>query len=72
MTTLLDKAFSEAAQLSEVQQDQLARIILDIITDETAWDTLFADSQTLLADMASEALTEYEAGNTKTCTLDDQ
>ncbi|OQB38455.1 MAG: hypothetical protein BWY09_01330 [Candidatus Hydrogenedentes bacterium ADurb.Bin179] len=71
MTTLLDKAFSKAAQLPEVQQDQLARIILDIIMDETNWDALFADPQRLLADMASEALTEYEAGNTKTCALDD-
>jgi hypothetical protein len=70
MTTLLEKAFSEATHLSEEQQDQLAKIILDVMTDDKRWDELFANSGNALADMVAEALTEYGQGKTKPCTLD--
>lgn len=67
MTVLLEKAFSEATQLSEMQQDHLAHIIFDIMADEKHWDELFAKSQTMLENMANEALAEYESGSTKPC-----
>ena len=67
MTALLSKAFAEATQLSEEQQNQLAQMILDIMSDDSRWDELFASSQDLLADMANEAIAEYQAGNTKPC-----
>jgi hypothetical protein len=37
---------------------------------EKKWDTLFAESEDFLADLADEALSEYEQGNTKLLNLD--
>ena len=67
MTVLLEKAFSEATRLSEMQQDHLAHIIFDILADEKQWDELFARTQNMLGNMANEAIAEYESGKTKPC-----
>lgn len=59
MTQLLEKAFSEAAKLPELQQNMLAKWILGEILAENKWDSLFADSEGMLSSMADEALGEY-------------
>ena len=65
MTKLLEKAFHEAAKLSEEEQDALARALLDELASERRWDELFASSPDLLDELANEALEEHRAGRTE-------
>lgn len=65
MTELLERAFAEAANLPEEEQDELARALLEDLTAEEKWDQSFADSQDQLAALADEALTEFEQGETR-------
>ena len=65
MTKLLEKAFQEAAKLSEEEQDVLARAVLDELASERRWDELFEGSPDLLEDLAREALEEHRAGRTQ-------
>lgn len=65
MTQLLEKAFEEASKQPELQQNMLARWILEELIAEQKWDSLFAESEDLLADLADEALVEYHAGKTE-------
>jgi len=62
MTQLLEKAFAEASKQPELQQNMLARWIE--LVAEQKWDSLFAESEDLLADLADEALAEYHAKKT--------
>jgi hypothetical protein len=70
MTQLLEKAFSQASQLPELQQNILAKWIMEELLAEKKWDTLFAESEELLAELANEALSEYEQGKTQVMNLD--
>ncbi|MFN8473158.1 MAG: hypothetical protein U0822_13300 [Anaerolineae bacterium] len=65
MTGLLEKAFAEAAKLSEPEQDSLAQWILEELHSEQRWDTAFAQSSDILHQLAEEALAEYRAGKTE-------
>ena len=65
MTKLLQKAFQEAAKLSEQEQDTLARTVLEELASERRWDDLFAASPDLLDELADEALAEHRAGRTE-------
>ena len=65
MTELLEKAFAEASKLSPEEQDFLAQILLDDLAAEDLWEQSFAQSQDKLAQLADEALAEYERGETK-------
>lgn len=65
MTQLLQKALSEAAKLSESEQDALAAILLEEIASEHRWSESFAKSQDALAKLAEEALAEHAAGRTR-------
>ncbi|HRJ40522.1 MAG TPA: hypothetical protein PL105_01510 [Caldilineaceae bacterium] len=50
------------------QQDEIAAWILaelEALEAEDRWDQLFASSQDLLAELASEALAEHRAGRTQ-------
>jgi hypothetical protein len=71
MTQLLEKAFSEASMLPELQQNMLARWIIDELLAEKKWDLLFAETEDELAALADEALSEYEQGKTQVMNLDD-
>ncbi|WP_213380498.1 hypothetical protein [Allochromatium tepidum] len=64
MTSLLEKAFDLASKLSALEQNILARILLDEIESEKKWDELFAESEDFLAQMAVEALREEAQGMT--------
>jgi hypothetical protein len=70
MTQLLDKAFSQASLLPELQQNMLAKWIMEELLAEKKWDTLFAESEDFLADLADEALSEYEQDKTQLLNLD--
>ena len=64
MTELLEKAFAEAANLPEHEQDLLARALLEDLAAEEKWDEAFAGSHDELAMLADEALGEFEQGET--------
>lgn len=65
MTTLFEKAISEAAKLPAAEQDALATILLEEIASENRWTDSFAKSQDALADLAQKALREHAAGRTR-------
>jgi len=70
MTELLEKAFSEASKLPELEQNVFANWILEELASERRWETAFANSEDILAQLADEALTEYHAGQTEELDLD--
>ena len=70
MTQLLEKAFSEASMLPELQQNILARWIIDELLAEKKWDLLFSETEDELSALADEALSEYEQGKTQILNLD--
>ena len=65
MTKLLEKAFEEASKLSELEQNTLARLLIDEIIAEKKWEKAFAESEDLLENLADEALAEHAEGKTK-------
>jgi hypothetical protein len=64
MTQLLERAFTEAAKLTETEQDAVASLLLAELESERRWAHSFASSQDELAKLADEALREFEAGET--------
>jgi hypothetical protein len=64
MTHLLERAFGEASQLPEPEQDAVASLLLADLASERRWAPLFASSQDALETLADEALRELEAGET--------
>lgn len=69
MTKLLEKAFEEAARLPEVEQNALAKWLLEELHSERQWARAFSESEDVLDILADEALTEKRKGNTITITL---
>jgi TRAP-type C4-dicarboxylate transport system substrate-binding protein len=65
MTELLKKAFEEASKLSDLEQNALARWLMDEIISEKKWEKLFADSEDVLDQLADEALSEHAKNTTK-------
>ncbi len=65
MTKLLEQAFTQASQFSEVEQNLLAKWILAELDSEQRWNRTFAHSEDLLSQLADEALAEHKAGKTK-------
>lgn len=58
MTKLLERAFGEAAKLSPMEQDSLARRLLAELGGEEDFDRAIATSAHRLAGLASEALND--------------
>lgn len=71
MTRLLDKAFQEASKLPEVEQNALAKWLLDELASEREWERLFAESEDVLSKLADEALQEHAEGKTRPLEPDD-
>ena len=65
MTKLLEKAFEEASKLSELEQNTLARWLIDEIITDKKWEKAFAESEDLLEKLGNEALAEHAGGKTK-------
>ncbi len=70
MTKLLEKAFEEASKLSELEQNALARWLIDEILSEKKWEKAFSESEDVLDKLADEALAEHAAGKTKPWDVD--
>ncbi len=58
MTTLLERAFEKASQLPEMEQNILAKQLLEELNIEKKWDKTFAESEDILDALATEALEE--------------
>jgi len=65
MTELLEQAIEQIKSLDADKQDAIATLIIEELKDEAEWDAAFANSQNLLADLAAEAMAEYNAGQTQ-------
>lgn len=72
MTTLLEKAFNQAAQMPEALQDELAAELLDELAGESRWDATLTATQPALERMAAEALQQHRAGKTRPAGFDAQ
>lgn len=56
MTKLLERAFKRASRLPEVEQNALAKWLIDELEAERAWDDRFAESEDVLEALADEAI----------------
>ena len=65
VTKLLEKAFDEAAKLSEEEQRELAEWILAELDSDERWERAFSNSQDKLVELADEALQEDTNGKTE-------
>jgi hypothetical protein len=70
MTKLLEKAFYEAAKLSDIEQNMFAQWVLGELESERKWEKAFSESEDVLSALADEALSEHEQGKTKPLNLD--
>jgi len=62
MTQAFSAAIASAARLPPEEQDALAAILLEEISSQERWSSLFAGSQNLLEQLAGEAIRDFEAG----------
>ena len=62
MTSLLERAFTEASKLSPSEQDLLASRLLAELAAEDDFDRAIANSSDKLANLAAEAIAEHRAG----------
>ncbi len=65
MTRLLEKAFNEASKLPEVEQNIMAKWMLDELASENRWEKAFSESEDILEKLATEAIAEHAQGKTK-------
>ena len=65
MTKLFEKAFKKASQLSAIEQNTLAKWMLEELEDEEKWDKTFAESEDLLDKLADEALKDNSENRTE-------
>ncbi|MBF0227768.1 MAG: hypothetical protein HQK76_20155 [Desulfobacterales bacterium] len=70
MTQLLDKAFKEVSRLSEIEQNVIAKWVLDELKLEKKWEKSFAESEDILEKLADEAINEKRKGKTIPLNLD--
>ena len=70
MTALLTKAFEQAAQLPDVEQNALAKWLLDELQSEKRWSESFAESEDVLEKLADEALEAKRQGKTTPLNLE--
>lgn len=65
MTRLLEKAFKEASKLPVVNQNALAKWLLEELESEKKWEQMFAESENVLEHLADEAIEAHKKGKTK-------
>ncbi len=70
MTKLLEKAFVEVSKLPEVEQNKVAKWLLDELASEKCWEKAFAESEDVLSQLADDALEEHRQGKTKPLDID--
>ncbi len=65
MTSMLEKAFILASELTEDEQNALASWVLEELKSEKKWKHVFENSQNELAKLAEQALLEESQDKTK-------
>lgn len=70
MTRLLEKAFKKASKLSVVEQNALAKWLIEELEAERNWEQMFAESEDVLDRLADEALEAHKKGKTKPLDID--
>ena len=65
MTRLLDEIFSQVSKLSEDDQDEVARWLLEELKSERRWSELLEGSGSALSRLADEAIAEHRRGETE-------
>ncbi|MBI1870876.1 MAG: hypothetical protein HYS07_06770 [Chlamydiae bacterium] len=70
MTQLLSRVFTKVGKLSEMEQNALAKWLLDELSSEHRWDKAFADSEEMLEKLSNEASREHQKKKTQTLDLD--
>ena len=71
MTRLLERAFKEASKLPAVEQNVLAKWVMEELEAEGRWEKAFAGSEDVLDKLADEALAERKYGRTKPLNVKD-
>jgi hypothetical protein len=71
MTKLLERAFKEASRLPEVEQNALAKWVIDELEAEGKWEKVFADSEDILDRLADEALAAHKQRKTKALSIEE-
>jgi hypothetical protein len=71
MTQLLEKALIAVYELPPAEQDAIAALILDELTDEARWNETFASSQESLAKLADKVREEVRKGRVKKLGFDE-
>jgi hypothetical protein len=64
MTRLLERAFKEASKLPELEQNALAKWVIEELEAEGKWEKAFAGSEDILDKLADEALAAHKQGKT--------
>ena len=62
MTKFLEKALAEASKLQDVEQNIIAKWLLEELAAEKKWEQRFAESEDILEQLADEALEEHKKG----------
>ena len=70
MTTLLAKAFDQATQLPAMEQNALAKWLIDELESEKKWSEAFAESEDVLEKLADEAIQAKKQGKTTALDLE--
>jgi hypothetical protein len=70
MTKLLENAFKKASKLPDVEQNALAKWLLEELEAQRGWDKRFAESEDVLDRLAGETLEAHRKGKTKPMDLD--
>jgi len=70
MTKLLEKAFKAASKLPVVDQNALAKWVIEELEAEKKWEQVFAESEHVLDRLADEALEEHKKGKTRPLDID--
>lgn len=65
MTKLLEKAFQKASTLPVVDQNALAKWLLEVLAADKKWELMFAESEDILDKLADEALVAHKKGKTR-------
>jgi hypothetical protein len=71
MTELLERAFKEASKLPEVEQNALAKWVMEELEIEGKWEKAFAGSEDVLDQLADEALAAHQQGRTRPLNIEE-
>lgn len=64
MTRLLERAFESASMLPDVEQNVLAKWLMEELESERRWAESFSESEDVLSQLADEALAAHSQGHT--------